>query len=160
MVYLCNFLRIIYLKYSSKEFSFFKVCFFLLYSSMCIESRPCKTGNSHPKRGNITYYRHHFLFLKEHHPSPVSSGSSSASRGVKRRTPGTSNCRWTWDVDIDTARKPVSIAIAKCTNCDLNKCRAIIYNHNVLVERQDCKTGEMVWTWTTEALPIAFVYDV
>ena len=124
---------------------------------MCIESKPCKAGSSHPKRGNIAYYRNNFLFLNDNLVTP---GNPSTPSGVTQTTPGTSNCRWTWDVDTDSARKPLSIAIAKCTNCDLNKCRAIIYNHNVLKEQQDCKTGEMVWTWGTEALPIAFVYDV
>ena len=127
---------------------------------MCIESKPCQTENSHPKRGNIAYYRNNFLFLMEDSPNPGAPSNSNIPSGVTQVNPGTRNCRWTWDVDTDSARKPLSIAIAKCTNCDLNKCRAIIYNHNVLVEQQDCKTGEMVWTWRTEALPIAFVYDV
>ena len=142
------------------NFFLFKVCFIFVYLSMSIESQSCKTGNSHPKRGNIKYYRNHYSFIKEDNPNPTASGSSNTPSGLTQGTPGTSNCRWTWDTDNDTTRKPASIAIAKCTNCDLNKCRAIIYNHNVLVEQKDCKTGEMVRTWATEALPVAFVYDV
>ena len=121
---------------------------------MYIENRPCKTGNSDSKRGNIVYYRNNFLFLKEHHPKPGAPSNPNTPSGVTQVTPGTSNCRWTWDVDTDSATKPLSIAIhPKCTNCDLNKCHAIIYNHNVLVEQQDCKTGEVVWTWRTKAMP-------
>ena len=117
---------------------------------------PCKRG-SHPKRGNITYYRENFLFVRDR--SPKASISSGGAAKSSAQGPGTSKCPWVWDVDTDTNRKPITIAVAKCDNCD-DKCRKVVYNHNVLVYRKDCRTGEMVLAWRLKAMPVAYVYDV
>ena len=128
-------------------------------ATVCVESMPCKKGSSHPKRGNIAYYRKKFLFMRNRNPkTSLSLGSAVKSRGVVQG-PGTSKCPWVWGVDTDTKRKPITIAVAKCDNCD-EKCRQVVYNHNVLVHRKDCRTGEDVWAWRLKALPVAYVYDV
>ena len=122
---------------------------------MCTESKPIeKCKKSAPKRGRVVRYRTMFLFVNDAQPDP------KPNSGIRRINPGTTNCPWTWDTSIDSARKPMVIAISKCENCDTNKCRKIVYNHKVLKQYKDCKTGEMVWKWEFEALPIAYVYDV
>ena len=127
----------------------------ILLKVMCAESKPIeKCKKSAPKRGRVAKYRTIFLFVKNVQPDLKQNSTS----GIKRVNTGTTNCPW--DTSIDSKRRPMVIAMAKCENCDMNKCRKIVYNHKVLKQHKDCKTGEMVWEWEFEALPIAFVYDV
>ena len=126
----------------------------LLYA-ICTKSKPVETcKKSHSKHGRVAEYKTMLLFVNDAQPDPKQNS------GIKRVNPGTANCPWTWDTSIDSKRRPMVIAIAKCENCDVNKCRKIIYNHKVLKQHKDCNTGEMVWEWKFEAFPIAFVYDV
>ena len=125
---------------------------------MCTAGKPVeKCKNSPSKNGKVAKYRKMFLFVNDIQPDPPKNS------GVKRVNPGTTNCPWEWDVDIDSARRPISIATAKCTpdlNCDKNKCREIAYSHKVLRQHKDCNTGEMVWKWEFQTFPIAYVYNV
>ncbi|CAB3990998.1 uncharacterized protein LOC111338127 [Paramuricea clavata] len=137
----------------------YMACLLFLFAAICVEAKPCIT---HPKRGNITYYRNKFLFVRDHAPKPQgASGSPSQAGAATQGTPGTKKCPWTWDINTDTARRPVVIAVAKCQNCDVTtKCRQVTYRHSVLIQRKDCRTGEMVWSWRLKELPIAYVYDI
>ena len=130
----------------------------LLCALIHIEGKPVgKCKSSPPKGGKVATYRKKFLFVNATQPPPIQNG------GETRPNAGNSNCPWVWDTSFDTARKPMVIAKAKCTpdlKCDAKRCREIVYNHQVLRQHKDCETGESVWKWEFEPLPIAYVYDV
>lgn len=96
--------------------------------------------------------------MKQHNPR--GSGSLKRPSSNTKIVPGTVKCPWKWSVNLDSSRKPRSIVIAECENCDLSLCRKVTYFHTVLVLRNDCKTGEKVWHWKVREFPIAYVYDV
>ena len=127
---------------------------YLMCAFMCTENKPVEKCKKSAPRGRVAEYRTMFLFVNDAQPDPKQNS------GIRRVNPGTTNCPWTWDTSIDSTRKPMVIATAKCENCDMNKCRKIVYNHKVLKQHKDCKTGDLVWEWEFEAFPIAFVYDV
>ena len=129
------------------------IFFVILIACICIDGRPVRRArNSHPKLGNLTYYRNHFLFVKYRDVTPV---------GGAKGTPGTSKCPWDWGYEIDRTRTPSIITVAKCPTCDMTKCKAVHYSHHVLVQsHKDRRTGENVWTWKLVNKPIAYVYII
>ena len=101
----------------------------------------------------MTYYKRKFSLFKD-----VLIKPSSRSSSRNRRWPLSQHCPWTWTVNTDTERKPQKIPVASCPSCDNLRCKLVQYNHNVLVRREDCRTGEKVWSWKLQPLPIAYVY--
>lgn len=109
------------------------------------------------KRNNIQYYRRNFLFVKQNQGNfGVSIGQLGSS--VSTRNAGTTKCPWLWKENVDRLRKPRALAVAECKTCSKTNCRQINYTHVVLVEECDQTTGEKVWIWKQQTLPIGFVY--